>query len=77
MDLRTLLSAVLGVVLGAVLLLYPSAVIRMHTAGRVPPGRDGDYGAESTAPRRWRLVVRAVGAAVLLVGCYFAVELLA
>lgn len=76
MDIRTLLAAVLGVALGLVLLAFPSAVIRMHTAGRTPHDRRGEYGAESLPPTRWRRIVRGIGVAVLLLGIYFGVTLL-
>ncbi|MFB6173863.1 MAG: hypothetical protein ABEI39_04395 [Halobacteriales archaeon] len=69
-DLRTLLAAVLGVGLGAVLVAYPDVVIRAQTAGRLPHDRGGEYG-DSAAPGRWRLVVRALGVAAILAGAYF------
>jgi len=71
MDLRTALAAVLGVGVGLVLLAYPEAVIRAHTAGRVPHDRGGEYGDDATPPARWRRLLRVVGAATLLAGLYF------
>ncbi|MFC7082037.1 hypothetical protein [Halorussus caseinilyticus] len=74
MDLRTLLAAVLGIGLGLFCLAYPEAVVRMHTAGRRPTGRGGEYGTESVAGR-WRRLVRVVGVALVAVGLYFSVGL--
>ncbi|UPW01684.1 hypothetical protein M0R88_06175 [Halorussus gelatinilyticus] len=70
MDFRTLLAAVLGVGLGLFFLAAPDAVVRMHAAGRRPPGRGGEYGADSGGGR-WRRVVQAVGVALVAVGLYF------
>jgi hypothetical protein len=69
-DLRTLLAAALGLVLGVVCLVAPGAVVRAQTAGRRPTGRDGEYGADA-APARWRRLVQVVGVGCLLAGCYF------
>ncbi|NHN60585.1 MULTISPECIES: hypothetical protein [Halorussus] len=71
MDLRTALAAVLGVGLGLFVLAYPEAVVRMHAAGRRPTGRGGEYGEDSPATDRWRLVVRVVGVALVAAGLYF------
>lgn len=70
MDLRTALAAVLGVGLGVVLLAYPEAVIRAQTAGRLPHDRGGEYGRDAEMPRRFRLLVRALGVGSILVGLY-------
>ncbi|WP_137284156.1 hypothetical protein [Halorussus salinisoli] len=70
MDLRTLLAAVLGVGLGLLFVAAPEAVVKIHTAGRRPPGRGGEYGEESVAGR-WRRLVQAVGIALVAVGLYF------
>ena len=70
-DARTLLAAGLGLLLGAVCLLAPDAVVRVHAAGRRPHDRRGEYGGDGTAPARWRLLVRAVGVGCLLAGGYF------
>ncbi|USZ66860.1 hypothetical protein NGM10_08960 [Halorussus salilacus] len=75
MDLRTLLAAVLGVGLGLFFVAYPGVVIRVHSAGRTPTGRDGEYGDEAT-PARWRRLVRLVGVGLALAGLYFASTLL-
>jgi len=70
MALRTLLAAVLGVLLGGFLLAYPEAALRMQLAGRVPRDRGGEYGSDAMDSRlTW--LVRAVGAGVLLAGLYF------
>lgn len=71
MDLRTLLAAVLGVVLGAVLLAAPEFVIQAQTAGRLPTDRGGEYGDESV-PTTWRRIVRGVGVLLVIAGLYFA-----
>jgi hypothetical protein len=70
-DLRTLLAAVLGVLIGVVCLLAPDAVVRVHTAGRRPHDRSGEYGTDATTPVRWRRVVQAVGVGCVAAGCYF------
>ncbi|WP_251341234.1 hypothetical protein [Haloplanus halophilus] len=70
-DLRTLLAAVLGLLLGAVCLLAPGAVVRAHTVGRRPDGGRGEYGADSPLPDRWRHLVRAAGVGLVLAGGYF------
>lgn len=72
-DLRTVLSAVLGVGLGLVLLAYPEAVVRVQTVGRLPDDRGGAYGQPAAPPRSWVLAVRAVGALLVLGGGYFAI----
>jgi len=69
MDLRTLLAAVLGIGLGLVLLVYPAAVVRAQTAGRLPHDRGGEYGTDAT-PDRWRRLVQVAGLVVLLFGLY-------
>ena len=68
MDLRTGLAAVLGVGLGLVLLAYPDAVVRAQTAGRLPHDRGGEYGQDADLPRRWRLLVRALGLGAVAFG---------
>ena len=74
-DLRTLLAAVLGVGLGALLVAYPEAVIRAQTAGRLPHDQGGEYGG-SSVPDRWRRLVRLLGVVVLVVGVYFGATVL-
>jgi hypothetical protein len=69
---RTLLAAVLGVGLGLVLIAYPEIVIRIHTAGRIPSDRRGEYGTETPISDRWRRVVQVFGGASLVLGLYFA-----
>jgi hypothetical protein len=69
-DLRTLLAAVLGLLLGVVCLVAPGAVVRVQTAGRRPTGRDGEYGTDAV-PDRWRRVVQAVGVGLVVAGAYF------
>jgi len=76
MDLRTLLAAVLGVGLGLFFLAAPEAVVRIHTAGRRPPGRGGEYGEES-AENRWRRLVQVAGVAFVAAGLYFGATILA
>ncbi|WP_436907193.1 hypothetical protein [Halosimplex marinum] len=71
MDYRTLLAAVLGVGLGAVLIAAPEAIVRAHTVGRVPGDRGGEYGADSESDDRIRRLVQVVGAALILAGLYF------
>jgi len=69
-DVRTLLAAVLGVLLGLLCLLAPGAVVRTQTVGRRPDGRGGEYGSDAV-PARWRRLVRALGGGCLLLGLYF------
>jgi len=71
---RELIAAVLAVGLGIVFILSPATIVQVHTAGRIPD-RHGEYGADG-APARWLWVVRAVGAALLLAGIYFAASVL-
>jgi len=70
-DVRTLLAAVLGVLIGAVCLVAPDAVVRVHTAGRHPTDGRGEYGVDGAVPTRWRRVVQALGVGCLAAGCYF------
>lgn len=72
LDLRTLLAAILGVVLGAVLVAYPDAVVRAQTAGRIPGQRDGEFGSDSPISERWRRLVQALGVVSFAGGLYFA-----
>ena len=76
-DLRTLLAAALGIGLGLLLLARPEAVIRAHTAGRLPQDRGGEYGTDAQASGRTRQLVQLLGAASLLVGLYFGATVLA
>jgi hypothetical protein len=70
MDLRTLLAALLGVGLGLLFVAAPESVVQVHTAGRRPTGRGGEYGEESVAGR-WRRLVQVVGVALVAAGLYF------
>lgn len=69
-DTRTLLAAVLGLLLGAVCLVAPGAVVRVQLAGRRPTGRGGEYGTD-TVPDRWRQLVRVLGVVLVVAGGYF------
>lgn len=71
MDFRTLLAALLGVGLGLVFVAYPEAVVQVHTAGRRPTGRGGEYGEDSPASERWRRLVQVVGVVAIGMGLYF------
>jgi len=71
MDLRTLLAAVLGALLGLLCLLAPEAVVRVHLAGRTRPDRHGEYGDDSVGSDRLLLLVRGVGVVLLAGGGYF------
>jgi hypothetical protein len=71
-DLRTLLAAVLGVVLGVVCLVAPGVVVRAHSVGRGPHDRSGEYGTDGSPSSRVRLLVRLVGVACVIAGAYFA-----
>jgi hypothetical protein len=72
MDLRTALAAALGVALGLALVAYPDAVVRAHSVGRVPGDRRGEYGSDGDAPDRSRRVVQALGLGSVVLGLYFA-----
>lgn len=69
-DVRTLLAAALGLLLGVLCLVAPEAVVRTQTAGRRPTGRGGEYGTD-TVPDRWRQLVRLVGVGLVVAGGYF------
>jgi hypothetical protein len=69
-DVRTLLAAVLGVLLGLLCLFAPGTVVRTHTVGRRPDGHGGEYG-DDAVPARWRRLVQALGGGCLLLGLYF------
>ena len=70
-DLRTILAAVLGIALGLALVAFPEAVLQVQTAGRLPTDRRGEYGQAGSVSGRTRLVIRALGAACVALGCYF------
>jgi hypothetical protein len=70
-DLRTALAAVLGVGLGLVLVVAPASVVRVQTAGRLPSDRGGEYGDDADVSQRTRRLVRAIGLALVGLGCYF------
>jgi hypothetical protein len=71
MGARRLLAAVLGIGLGAVLIAEHEAVVRVHTTGRVPGGRGGEYGSDGAPDDRIRRLVQVVGAVLALAGLYF------
>lgn len=70
-DLRTLLAAALGIGLGVLFVVYPQAVIRVQTVGRLPHDRGGEYGEDAASTDRWQWVVRLLGVGVLAAGVYF------
>jgi len=70
-DVRTLLAAVLGVALGLVFVAAPDLIVRVHTTGRRPQDRRGEYGGDPEITDRWRRVVQAVGVGSILAGLYF------
>jgi hypothetical protein len=69
-DLRTQLALVLGVGLGLVLIAHPSLVVRVHTVGRLPQDRGGQYGEDDSLSPAWRHVVRAGGVALIAVALW-------
>ncbi|ACV46511.1 MULTISPECIES: hypothetical protein [Halomicrobium] len=77
MDTRTVLAAVLGVGLGLVFLAAPGAVRTAYSVGRSPQDRRGEYGSAERAGRRVHSLIRAVGAAFVLVGLYVGWQALA
>jgi hypothetical protein len=72
MALREALAAVLGIGLGLLFVAQPGAIVRIHTAGRRPQDRGGEYGSDRDIPERWRRLVQAVGVGCILAGGYFA-----
>lgn len=70
MDLRSVLAAVLGVGLGVLLVVAPEALVRVHTVGRVPGQRGGEYGADDALSERTRRLVQLLGVACVAVGLY-------
>lgn len=77
MVARQALAAVVAVALGAVLIVYPEALVRVHTVGRVPHDRGGKYGEDASLSAHWRWVIRAVGVVCIVLGLYFASQFLA
>jgi hypothetical protein len=79
-DPRTLLAAVLGVALGVLCLVYPEALIRAQTVGRLPHDAGGEYGRSEGGPggssARIRWLVRLLGVVALAGGGYFALAAL-
>lgn len=68
---RELLAIVLSLGLGAVLIAFPGAFIRIQLVGRGPrdPGR---YGEDWDPPRTYTTAVRAVGLLAAGAGAYIA-----
>jgi len=75
-PIRDLLAAVLGIGLGLLLVVYPEAVVRVQTVGRVPGDRTGEYGQDATVPDTWRLIVRVLGVVVLGTGLFVGTRIL-
>lgn len=69
-GLRELLAAVLGITLGIVFVVFPSFVVQVHTLGRGPGDRHGEWGDDDVAGK-WLWIVRAVGVVGILGGAYF------
>ncbi|XGI84100.1 hypothetical protein ACEU6E_02310 [Halorutilales archaeon Cl-col2-1] len=76
MDIRTLLSAVIGVVVGLVFLRFPEIVVRVNLGGRLPTDRRGEYGSDSEPSLRVRRLVQSVGVLLIIAGVYFGYSLL-
>jgi ABC-type hemin transport system ATPase subunit len=76
MTLRQALAAVLAVVLGAVLVAYPDALVRVHTLGRLPHDRGGSYGEDATVATHWQWLIRAVGVVCVGLGVFFGYQVL-
>jgi len=74
MALRELLAAVLSIGLGVFFIAFPEAIIQIHTAGRYPNGRHGEYGTDGDSSRKWQLVVRGVGVLAIVVGLWIAAQ---
>ncbi|UWG46855.1 putative membrane protein [Halanaeroarchaeum sp. HSR-CO] len=70
-EFRTLLAAVLGVGLGALFVVYPEAIVRIQTAGKLPHDRGSDYGTDSRSSNRVRWAIRLLGVGALIAGVYF------
>lgn len=69
-GVRELLAAVLGIGLGIVIVAFPQFVVKIHTLGRGPQDRHGEFGTHAVEGK-WLWVVRAIGVLVLLGGAYF------
>lgn len=70
-GIRELLAAVLGVGLGIIFLVAPGFIIKIHTLGRGPQDRHGDFGSHAV-DSKWQWVVRAFGLGLVAAGAYFA-----
>lgn len=67
---RQLLAAVLGVGLGIVFIAVPSLIFHIHTLGRGPHDRHGEFG-NAEVSGKWRRIIQGVGALVVAIGLYF------
>ncbi|NHN48637.1 hypothetical protein G9464_13675 [Halostella sp. JP-L12] len=68
-GVREILAIVLSVGLGLILIGFPEAFLRMQMVGRGP--RDpGEYGRDYEPPATYTRVIRAFGAAAVVVGLY-------
>lgn len=76
MSWRQGLAAVLALGLGAVLIVHPAALVRVHTLGRVPGDRGGSYGQDKPVPDRWQHAIRALGVLCIGFGLYFGYQFL-
>jgi len=70
-GIREILAAVLGIGLGLVFVAAPNFVVAIHTLGRGPHDRHGEFG-DSSVDEKWLWLVRAIGVVLILGGAYFA-----
>lgn len=70
---RELLAIGLGVLVGLAALLFPGVLLRVHTAGTRPDRQNG-YGQGGVTSDRAVLLVRLLGAAVLVVAAVIALQ---
>jgi hypothetical protein len=73
-HLRPLITGVLGIGLGMICLLSPETIYRIHTAGRLPHDRHGDYGSGGASNTNWLWVIRGFGIVIALTGGYIGLQ---
>ncbi|MCG1002085.1 MULTISPECIES: hypothetical protein [Halobacterium] len=66
-GIRDLLAVVLGVLLGAAMILAPRAALRLSVFMGPNRRRRGDYGTDEAIPDWWAWLVRALGVVCLAV----------
>jgi hypothetical protein len=75
LPVRDLLAAVLGVLLGLLMIAYPQVIVQVHTVGR-RPRTPGPAGPDGDTDAKWLWLVRVLGVACLGVGAVIGAGLL-